>query len=85
MKILVLPRFIKQYKRLPVEIRKLASEKETVFRKNPFDSQLKTHRLRGNFEGFWSFSIHYKYRIIFEFADEETAIFYSIGTHQIYE
>ena len=32
-----------------------------------------------------SFSIDYSYRIIFEFIDASTVIFYEIGTHDIYD
>lgn len=85
MKILYLPRFRKEYRKVSAEIQDLAEEKEKIFRKNPFDSALKTHKLHGELASFWAFSVNYKYRIIFDFADEKTARFYSIGNHDIYE
>ncbi|MFH1979820.1 MAG: hypothetical protein ABII99_02115 [Patescibacteria group bacterium] len=47
MKILYLPKFTKQYKKLPNKIKKLSEIKEIIFRNNPFDPKLKTHKLQG--------------------------------------
>lgn len=85
MKILVLPRFERQYKKLPDAIREIAKDKVNIFTKEPFDPRLKTHKLHGKLAGQWSFMITHSYRIIFEFVDTETARFYSIGNHDIYE
>ena len=79
------PKFVRQYKKLPKEVKVRAERREAVFRKNPFDPRLKTHKLHGSQEGFMSFSVDYSYRIIFEFADTNVVIFYEIGTHDIYE
>ena len=84
MRILYLKRFSKRCKKLPKEIQKLTKEKEKLFRKNPFNPMLNTHKLHGLLDGFYAFSIKYNYRVIFEFADEETVRFYDIGTHDIY-
>ena len=85
MEILYWPKFAKYFKKLPIEIQKIAVEKEKVFRKDPFDPVLKTHKLHGEFREYWSFSVNYKIRIIFKFIDKNTAAFYSIGNHNIYE
>ncbi len=79
------PKFIRQYKKLPLQIKTRAEKREVIFRKDPFDPRLKTHKLHGSQDGFMSFSVDYSYRIIFEFADADTVIFYEIGTHDIYE
>ena len=84
MKIFYLSKFIKQYKKLPANIKKLAEEKEKIFRQDPFDYRIKTHKLHGELQGFWSFSINHKYRIIFDFLDKKTIRFYSVGSHDVY-
>lgn len=84
MKIIYSSKFAKEYKKLPDKIKDLAEKKEKIFRQNPFDPRLKTHKLSGKFREFWSFSIDYKYRIIFEFADEKTIYFHSVGSHRVY-
>jgi len=89
MKILYSSKFVRSYKKLPNKIKDLAKKKEKIFRKNPFDSRLKTHKLLGKFKGklknYWSFSIGYKYRIIFRFAEKDIIYFYKVGTHRIYQ
>lgn len=84
MKILYLPKFAREYKKLPRRIQELAERREKMFRKNPFDPRLKTHKLHGELGDFYSFSINYEYRIIFDFLDGETVRFYKVGTHNIY-
>lgn len=46
------PHFNKQYKKLPQEIKEQAKKKEKIFRQNPFDSRLKTHKLHGRQKNF---------------------------------
>lgn len=86
MEIIYSPKFAREYKKLPNNIKDIAEEHETLFRKNPFDSRLKTHKLKGKFSGFLSFSLDYKHRIIFEFSkDKNTAYFHSVGDHDVYQ
>jgi addiction module RelE/StbE family toxin len=83
--ILCHPKFVREYRRLPETVKDLAEKKEVIFRDNPFDPRLKTHKLKGPLTGFWAFSINQKYRIIFDFADKGTVRFYSVGDHDIYD
>ena len=85
MKIIYLPRFAKEHKKLPEEIKQRAEQIEKMFRKNPFDPKLKTHKLQGELNTFLAFSIDYHYRIIFDFADKNIVRFYHIGLHDIYD
>ena len=86
MEIIYSSKFAREYKKLPENIKNIAEEQEILFRKDPFDPKLKTHTLKGKLRGFWSFSIGYKYRIIFEFVNNKTvAHFHSVGNHDIYE
>lgn len=65
MKIIYSSKFAREYKKLSNDIKDKAEIKEIIFKKNLFDDRLKTHKLNGKFEEFWSFSVDYKYRIIF--------------------
>lgn len=47
MEISVTPRFTKSYKKLNSVVKEKAKVKERIFRKNPFDKRLKTHKLSG--------------------------------------
>ena len=84
MKIFYLKKFIRQYKKLPIDIKNLAEEKEKIFRKNLNDPSLKTHKLHGDLKGFYSFSLNNKNRIVFDFDKNKNVRFYSIGNHDIY-
>ena len=68
MKIIYSSKFSREYKKLPSEIKDIAEQQEKIFRKNPFHARLKTHKLKGRLKDFLSFSIGYKYRIIFDFS-----------------
>lgn len=84
MKIYYSTKFAKEYRKLPLKVKISAEKKEKIFRKNPHESSLKTHKLTGKFKGYWAFSVDYQYRIIFEFKDTNSVWFHSVGTHKIY-
>ena len=77
-------KFSREYRNLPLRVKKIAEQREKVFRENPFEASLKTHKLKGSLKDFYSFSLSQKYRIIFEFADEGIVGFHSVGEHSIY-
>ncbi|OGE82372.1 MAG: hypothetical protein A3B10_02755 [Candidatus Doudnabacteria bacterium RIFCSPLOWO2_01_FULL_44_21] len=85
MKIVYSPKFAREYRKLPQQIKTLAEQKEKLFRKNPFDPKLKTHKLSGRLRDFWSFSIDYQHRIVFELASSELIYFHAVGTHEVYK
>lgn len=76
--------FIKAFKKLPKEIHRFCIEKEKNFKANPHDQRLKTHRLKGDLDGYWSYSINHQYRILFKFINQHDVIYFDIGTHEIY-
>ncbi len=84
-RILLSPNFLKRSRKIPVEIKRKAIEKEIVFRLNQFDPVLKTHKLTGKLKEYWSFSVNYEYRIVFRFISDREILFVDIGTHGIYK
>ncbi|MBU1628381.1 type II toxin-antitoxin system mRNA interferase toxin, RelE/StbE family [bacterium] len=57
-----------------------------VLEKNPFDSQLETHKLKGKLSGSWACSAGYDLRIVFDFVKskkqkEDDIFLLEIGTH----
>ena len=76
--------FVKSYKNLPEKIRTLSRQKEGIFLADPFDSQLKTHKLKGRLKHYWSYSVDYQYRVMFRFIDNTTVLYLDIGKHDIY-
>ena len=78
-------KFIKELKKLPKEIVKLAIKKEQIFKANPLHPSLRLHELHGKLSGVWSISISGGYRIIFERMENGDILFISAGKHDIYK
>lgn len=86
MDIIYTTEFIRLFKKLPLEVKKEAVKKEILFKINPFDAKLKTHKLGGKLKGCFGFSISYSHRIIFEFnKNKKIVYFHSVGDHDIYK
>ncbi len=52
-----------------------------MFRNNPHDARLHTHKLSGDLQEYWSFSVEYDVRVVFQFAAKNRAVFHDIGSH----
>ena len=52
-----------------------------MFRENPHDPRLRTHKLSGDLQEYWSFSVEYDVRVVFQFATKCSAVFQDVGTH----
>ena len=78
-------KFERAYRKLSSDIKAIAEKKENIFRNNPFDPGLDTHKLHSKDRDIWSFSINRSYRIKFIFLDSTSVLFLDIGTHDIYK
>ncbi|ACK64747.1 addiction module toxin, RelE/StbE family [Rippkaea orientalis PCC 8801] len=57
-----------------------------ILEENPFTTSLKSHKLTGNLEGYWSCSVSYDCRIIFTFSQDNESketliVLVDIGSH----
>ena len=54
-----------------------------IFKTDPFNARLKTHKLSGPLKGLWSFSVEYNIRVVFYFTEDipQKAILVNIGDH----
>lgn len=77
--------FLKSAAKLPKRVIVQAEEKEKVFREDPFDVRLRTHKLSGKDQGAWAFWVNDSYRIKFIFLPNKEVLFLDIGTHKIYK
>ncbi len=78
-------RFARALASLGNEHKEIVAERETIFKANCFDPRLKTHKLKGTLKGYWSFSITYSHRVLFEFLGEGVVGFINVGDHSIYQ
>ncbi len=82
------PRFKREFNKLPEALQNEANEKIGLFKKEPENhGLLKVHKLKGRLAGRLSFSVNYRYRIVFLFVDRKrsTAILLAVGDHAVYE
>ena len=56
-------------------------DRAAIFENSPFDPRLKTHKLSGELDNLWSFSVDYDVRVIFSFMETNRVLFIDIGTH----
>lgn len=85
MNIIYSNKFLKSYRSLDDKTKILVKDKIAVFQKDQFNKMLKTHKLKGRFSGYYSFSINYDLRIIFDYEKKDLIRFHIIGKHDIYE
>ena len=87
MKLLFSPTFLRTSKRLlkrNSRLRSTVGETLRVLEFDMFSASLRTHKLKGEFEGYWSSSVTYDIRIVFKIVKdngEEAILLQSIGTH----
>ena len=79
------PAFVRQYKKLPKALKQETKEKIDLFCVDPNHSFLKTHKLKGRLKGRYSFSVNYKYRVVFRYETKNTAVLLAVGDHEVYE
>lgn len=78
-------KFSRAYKRLSLSVKRSSERAEKIFRENPFDSRLKTHKLHGKYRKFCAFWVNDKYWIMFQFLKKDSVAFINIGSHDIYK
>lgn len=78
------PSFVREFKKLPSDLREEALERIELFKDIDNHKKLKVHKLKGRLKDFHSFSVTYSHRIVFEYESRETVVFLGIGDHSIY-
>ena len=80
-----LPKFKKQYKKLPKKIQDQFDDKIQLFVVDPTLPVLKVHPLKGSFAGYWSMNVNGDIRALYIIDGDSIVIFGLIGTHsQLY-
>ena len=73
------PTFVRQFKKLPSDLQDEVIEKIHEFKHSKNHKKLKVHKLRGALKNYYSFSIDYKNRIVFQYENNR-----EVGDHNIY-
>ncbi len=76
-----LPKFKRQYKKLPQKFQQQFDERLELFLNNPTDPKLRVHPLKGEYAGYWSMNISGDLRALYIMQGEDLIIFALIGSH----
>ena len=85
MEIQYTPAFIRQLNALEIDLQEETYEKIDLFRHRKNHQKLKVHKLTGRLAGRYSFSVNYRYRIVFSYITKDVAVFLAIGDHDVYK
>ena len=79
------PSFIRQFDDLPKLLQDEVLETIDIFSHDPQSPSLRVHKLKGRLRGFWSFSVNYRYRIVFFYERKNKAVLVMVGDHSVYD
>lgn len=76
--------FIRELKKLDKDLQEEVLEKIELFKDISNHQLLKVHKLHGKFGDSYSFSVNYKFRIVFEYLSKKEVAILTVGDHEIY-
>jgi len=79
------PSFVRQFKKLPKDLQEEVSLKIELFKDVKNHSVLSVHKLKGVLKGKYSFSVNYRYRIVFIYESKDSVVLLSFGDHTVYK
>lgn len=85
MKVFYTKTFLRQLESLPVLLQEEAAERIELFRDRKNHPMLKVYKLQGALAGFLSFSVNFRYRIVFSYRKDRSVLLHDIGDHDVYE
>lgn len=78
------PTFIRQLKKLELAVQDEAFEKIAQFKNVQYHHTLGVRKLHGTLTGTYSFSVNFKYRIVFQHHSKTEVVLLAIGDHEVY-
>lgn len=85
MKVAYTPRFLRLLKKLPAGLRDEVIEKIELFKNIENHQRLEVHKLKGGLKKFYSFSVNYNNRVVFEHISENEVALLAVGDHEVYK
>ncbi len=79
--------FLRAYAKLEPKLKDEVKRRIAEFRNPKNHASLAVHSLKGRMKGRRSFSVNYRYRIVFQYADKtkSAAYLFEVGDHDVYE
>ena len=85
MRIFPTAKFERDYKQLPDLLKEKAEIALEIFKANPSEPRLRTHKLHGRFAGYWAFTVAFDCRIIVRYGKTDEIFLIAIGNHGMYD
>lgn len=79
------PLFIRQYNKLDTDLQDEVVEKIEFFKDKENHDKLRVHALKGKMQGYFSFSVNYSHRVVFEYLNKKEVALLKVGDHDIYK
>jgi len=84
MKVSLTRPFLRRFTKYEPDFQSFVLERIAEFEDVANHKRLKVHKLHGQFVKFYSFSVNYKTRIVFEYVSKTEVALLAIGDHDIY-
>ena len=78
------PIFVRNLNKLENKLQDEVLEKIEISKNPDNHKQLKVHKLQGHLKDCYSFSVNYRYRVLFSYSNKEEVNILAIGDHDIY-
>lgn len=78
-------RFIHQFNDLDPRLQEEVLEKIELFKDRANHKQLRVHKLKGRLADCFSFSVNYRYRIVFGYLSKDEVALLGVGDHDVYK
>lgn len=85
MEISYAPFFIRQFGAFEDDLQDEIIEKIELFKDRKNHRRLRLHKLKGQLLGRYSFSVNYRFRIIFAYISRDSAVLLAVGDHDVYK
>lgn len=79
------PSFIRKFNKLPKGLQEEVIEKIELFKNIENHQRLEVHKLKGGLKKFYSFSVNYNDRVVFEHISENEVALLAVGDHEVYK
>lgn len=79
------PSFVKQFANLEPDLQEEVLLKINLLKNRDNHKMLKVHKIKGQLGNFYSFSVNYRVRVVFEFKSKKEVVLLVVGSHNIYK
>lgn len=79
------PKFLRRFGKLPEGLKEEVEEALELLKHKSNHKKLKVHKLKGKLSEFYSCSVNYNYRIVFDYENKKTIVCHTVGDHDIYK